>query len=116
MQRSDLVWDEYISNSLKASTRANRGKGVRRKVTLNGLLPNNWATFLRCNENKTELFALLAEQFTSMKHTGKLLVSTYNNTIISSSAIFSLDSETLTSCNYEEADTRIFLHVAFYRS
>ena len=30
VQRMDLVWDEYIPNSLKASTRQKRGTGARR--------------------------------------------------------------------------------------
>ena len=46
-----------------------------------------------------------------MKNTGKLLVSSYNETVLSSSAIFSLDCDNLVPCNHEEADTRIFLHV-----
>ena len=31
--------------------------GIRKKVTNNGYLPANWQTFLRCSENKTELFS-----------------------------------------------------------
>ena len=112
-RRLDLVWDQYPLHSLKDSTRKKRGQGVRRKVTLNGLLPNNWATFLRSTENKIELFALLAEHFTmNFNDTGALLVSTYNSTVISSSKIFCLDNDTLSPCNHEEADTRMFLHVA----
>ena len=33
-QRVDVVWDEYIVNSLKATTRSHREPGVRRQVQL----------------------------------------------------------------------------------
>ena len=32
VQKLDLVWDEYIPNNLKASTRQKRGTGARRRV------------------------------------------------------------------------------------
>ncbi|CAG2217771.1 unnamed protein product [Mytilus edulis] len=62
VSRLDVVWDEYISNSLKASTRCKRGKGVRRRVLPDSRVPGNWEAFLRVNDNKTELFIYLAEQ------------------------------------------------------
>ena len=34
VRRVDIVWDEYLSESLKADTRSKRGKGVRRRVIL----------------------------------------------------------------------------------
>ena len=37
--RVDLVWDTYIDNSIKASTRQKRGKGLRRKVARKNKLP-----------------------------------------------------------------------------
>ena len=57
--RIDIVWDTYISNSLKESTREKRGKGVRRKVNGQTKLPTNFPDFLRDPKNKTELFELL---------------------------------------------------------
>ena len=50
--RVDVVWDVCISNSLKASTRNNRGKGVRRRVQPDSRIPEFWEAFLRLNENK----------------------------------------------------------------
>ena len=61
IQRLDLVWDRYIPNSLKNSTRENRGQGVRRKVTADGVLQKNWNSFLRCDDNKKELFPFLSK-------------------------------------------------------
>ena len=42
--RLDLVWDRYISNSLKKTTRAKRGKGIRRRVVDCATIPGNWST------------------------------------------------------------------------
>ena len=51
----DIVWDEYVENSLKATTRSERGTGVRRRDTANNQLPRNWKEFLRVDENRREL-------------------------------------------------------------
>ena len=51
----DIVWDEYVENSLKAITRSERGTGVRRRDTANNQLPRNWKEFLRVDENRREL-------------------------------------------------------------
>ena len=55
--RLDLVWDTYLPESLKESTREKRGKGVRRKVSGQTKLPGKWMDFLRDSKNKEELFA-----------------------------------------------------------
>ena len=57
VRRVDIVWDEYIENSLKATTRSDRGAGVRRRVTANNLLPRKWNDFLRSDENKRVNFS-----------------------------------------------------------
>lgn len=62
VNRVDIVWDVYRQDSLKASTREKRGSGQRRKVLLTTRIPSNWRNFLRVDENKSELFLLLAEQ------------------------------------------------------
>ena len=59
-RRVDVVWDTYIPNSLKESTREKRGKGVRRKVAGGTKLPSNWVSFLRDPLNKKELFHFLS--------------------------------------------------------
>ena len=60
--RLDVVWDVYIDDSLKSSTRERRGKGVRRRVAPTSKVPGNWQEFLRVSENKSELFEFLAIQ------------------------------------------------------
>ena len=56
VSRLDPVWDRYISDSLKGSARAKRGKGIRRRVVGSPPLPGSWQNFLRVDENKEELF------------------------------------------------------------
>ena len=58
-RRVDVVWDAYVPDSLKESTREKRGKGVRRKVAGGTKLPPKWIQFLRDSANKQELFAFL---------------------------------------------------------
>ncbi|CAG2187553.1 unnamed protein product [Mytilus edulis] len=65
VRRIDMVWDEYIQDSLKASERSRRGKGIRRRVLPDSKVPGNWEAFLRVDENKKELFAYISEQLVS---------------------------------------------------
>ena len=94
---------------MKQSTRENRGEGVRNRVTANATTPGNWQSFLRSDANKSELFTFLAEHLQSLNIEGKVLVSSCNEDAISSTPI---DKAGIAPCNQEEADTRIFLHVA----
>jgi hypothetical protein len=103
------VWERYIDNSLKQSTREKRGDGLRKRVAANATTPGNWQSFLRSDDNKSELFTFLAEHLQSLNLEGKLIVSTCNEDVISSSPI---DKTNIAPCSHEEADTRIFLHVA----
>ena len=45
----------------KKGIREKRGKGMRRKVSPSTLIPKNWYSFLRIDQNKMELFHLLLE-------------------------------------------------------
>lgn len=58
VERVDFVWDTYLPSSLKASTRAKRGKGHRRHV-ISAPIPSNWQEFLHVEEKKKELFKSL---------------------------------------------------------
>ena len=57
VRRVDVVWDRYLPNSLKATTRSKRGRGVRRRVMPNTRIPGHWLAFLRVDENKVERVA-----------------------------------------------------------
>ena len=61
VSRLDLVWDSYVVDSLKATARAKRGKGVRRRVVDSAPIPANWKNFLRVDLNKKELFSFLSK-------------------------------------------------------
>ena len=73
-------------------------------------LPKNWRTFLRVDENKTELFGLISQSITK-ENSPKHIVRTYNGEVASSKIEENIDS-LLSPCNHEEADTRIFVHVS----
>ena len=77
VQRVDLVWDEYIPNSLKACTREKRGTGARRRVLPSVTVPQNWQDFLRSDDNKKELFTFLSEQAMTIVIEGKQIVATH---------------------------------------
>lgn len=45
VSRLDLVWDRYLTDSLKSTARAKRGKGIRRCVIASAPIPGNWHSF-----------------------------------------------------------------------
>ena len=45
VKRIDVIWDRYLEESLKQTTRNNRGSGIRLKVTEHGRLLKNWNHF-----------------------------------------------------------------------
>ena len=101
VNRLDIVWNRYFANSLKINTGKNRGAGVRRKVTSSGPMPKNWKSFLRCSENKIELFEYLSEEVVMAIKGPGTLVATYNDLVISNQQLEKLDIE---PCGIEEAD------------
>lgn len=105
--RIDVVFDRYMDGSLKSETRERRGKGVRISVQKNTPIWANWQQFLREDENKTELFRLLAKDLTMSTLPGCIVVTTDLEGVTCSATI---DANSLSPCNHEEADTRIFLH------
>ena len=56
----DIVWDVYLQDSLKATTRGRRVDGIRRRVLPDTKLPENWQSFLISDCNETEMFKCLA--------------------------------------------------------
>ena len=66
--RVDIVWDRYISDSIKAATREKRGKGIRMKVAGKNKVPGNWSGFLRDEGNKQELFQFLSQKISSFDY------------------------------------------------
>lgn len=110
VMRIDVVWDVYTEDSLKSSTRERRGKGIRRRVTPTTLIPGNWQEFLRVSENKTELFTFLATKTSESLTTEKEVILTCKQNVLS--CCINRDLSALSPCTQEEADSRLFLHVA----
>ena len=107
VDRLDIVWDIYVQDSLKSTTRSKCGKGSRRRVQPTTRVPTNWHEFLRVDDNKTELFAYLADQSISISDS-KQIVSAKGESAICNQDRFDLTS--VAPCKQEEADTRILLH------
>ena len=107
-KRVDIVWDEYVENSLKATTRSYREAGVRRRVAANNQLPRNWKEFLRVDESRRELFKFLAESTSSLE-VEKQVILTYGKQVLTT--LPRNDISSLVPCSHEEADTRMLLHV-----
>ena len=55
-RRTYIIFDVYITNSLKVETMSKRGQGAKRRLSDKGKLPPVWRRFLRNNYNKTDLF------------------------------------------------------------
>jgi hypothetical protein len=72
-------------------------------------IPPNWKSFLRVDDNKKELFQLLAKESVTIDLTEKEVYSTLDNQVQSNTRRENLEG--LQPCNHEEADTRLFLHV-----
>ena len=107
--RIDAVYDVYKHDSLKQTARELRGKGDKVKVTEDGPIPSNWQSFLRNDDNKTSLFALIADGLKNINpYTAEVYV-TKENTVLSN---VQTHVARLSPCNQEEADTRMLLHAS----
>jgi hypothetical protein len=109
-QRIDLVWDSYIPDSLKASARQKRGKGIRRRVLGKTKVPTNWKQFLLVDENKVELFDFLTHAAMERQQTERVVYATDKDNVLCSQP--DADCEYISPCNHEEADTRVFIHAS----
>jgi len=111
VQRLDIVWNRYMPDSLKQSTRESRGSGRRRKVTETTPLPRNWQSFLQADSNKAELFEFLANRLSEeTPPRGKEIVTTLGASVKCTD--HDRDTSKLEPCTHEEADTHIMIHVA----
>ena len=110
VRRLDIVWDVYLTDSLKVGTKSKRGHGQRRKVLPLAPLPSTWKSFLKNDENKSDLFCFLSKNIERTPVSRKILVSTCGDSVVSSST--EVDLNHMSGCTHEEADTRVFLHAA----
>ena len=106
-RRIGIVWDTYISGSVKESTREKRRNGIRRKVSDQAKLPGNWLGFLRDPENKKELFNFQTGKVAQFRHPeGTSLHITLDESVLSQGLSLQMGK-----CNHEEADMRIVVHI-----
>ena len=108
-ERCDIVWDVNRTTSLKAYARQQRGFGERMRVSCETVLPINWKSFLRVDDNKTALFHFLANQISLIDvPNGKVIITTLDENVLVNGT--DLQRAGLEPCNHEEADTRMLLH------
>ena len=105
--RVDIVWDTYIADSIKASTKEKRGKGIRRKVAGKNKLQGKRNDFLRDETNKTELFYFLSERVSAEEFPqDKEVYITCGINVLSKGT-----DHLMQPCHHEEADTRLVVHL-----
>ena len=110
VSRLDLVWDRYLPDSLKATTREKRGTGIQQRVVDEATIPGNWQNFLRVDSNKAELFNYLSTVVMhDFQQEDKQLIVTHDVQVLSKPEL--QDMLSISPCSHEEADTRMFLHV-----
>ena len=79
------------------------------RVSCETVLPINWKSFLRVDDNKTALFHFLANQISLIDvPNGKVIVTTLGENVLVNGT--DLERAGLEPCNHEEADTRMLLH------
>jgi hypothetical protein len=108
LKRLDFVFDTYREVSIKSQTREDRGKGFRVSVREETPICKRFSEFLRNNDNKTELFKMLAGYIVKVSTTDVTIIATSAEHVLSNS---NSCVATLEPCNHEEADTRLLLHV-----
>ena len=74
-------------------------------------MPKNWKDFLQVDENITEQFRFLSQEVIPLPtEEGKTIYSTIGTEVLCSLA--AADVSSMAPCSHEEADTRLFVHVA----
>ena len=81
------------------------GRVCERKCQAMQKLPRNWMDFLRDQNNKKELFALLTSKVIEFVCPPSKVVY-----VTSGEHVISAGSD-MTNCNHEEADTRVVVHI-----
>ena len=103
IQGTDFVFDIYKDHSLKLQTQETRGNGMRIAVCHKTPLPKDFQSILRNNQNKTELFQLLADRFI----VNPSIVCTKPERVITKNK---QNLNRIDNCNHEEDDTHVILH------
>ena len=103
VSRVDIVWDKYLTNSLKQFiVRTQSGTSQRQRVFEGAPILANWEAFLRSNANKVELFHYLSDCIHACETGRKVIIGTNDETIVSTQND-ARDVEYLQPCSHEEA-------------
>ena len=109
VQRADLVFDVYRSNSIKSETRDTIGSTFKVSVRDSTPIVHDFKKFLLHNDNKAELFSRIADAISQcLTDFPTVVLSPKDEKVLSNTPV---DLSSLEPCNHEEADTRIFVHV-----
>ena len=111
IKRLDITWDRYLPNSLKSSTREKQGRGIRIHVLPSNPMPSNFKEFLLVADKNVRRFASLAGKLAQLHVEGKLIITTIDNSAITSLQI-PYPADMITTCNHEENDSSLLLHAA----
>ena len=74
-----MVYFIYRRDSLIDETRQKIVTGVYRKVIGNCRHPKSWNNFIRCDENKTEIFGFLVDKFILVQNYAQVIVTKRND-------------------------------------
>ena len=106
----DLVFYVYREDSLNGEAWEGRGNAVRVSVKDSTTIYSDFKKFLRHNNNKTELFLLIADKVPKFtQNTSTTAICTKLSEVTPNSKN---NLSPLFPCNHEEADTRIFVHLS----
>ena len=107
-----IVFDIYREDSLKSQIRQKLGTGVLHRVSGGTKISTDWASFLRNDQNKTEVFEFLADKFASMNTQNETCIIVTRENMVPCN-LDGQDVSDLQGCTQEEADTRMFLHTDY---
>lgn len=74
-KQTAIVFDVYRHSSLRNETSSKKGPDVRQRLIPKGKIPYNWQSFLRENDNKTELFMFLADKIADIPTENTVIVT-----------------------------------------
>lgn len=116
-QRIDIVFDTYRENSIKDSERLARGEdlGMELKNITSSQVVRQWRKFLSHIGNKSSLIMFLVQEWKKSEYRkrlhGKVLFATCQDCCYQITAD-SIQEVVALKTAHEEADSRLFLHVA----
>ena len=98
------MWDTYITDSIKASTREKQGQGIRLNVAGKNKVPKTFCVI----KNKEQLFKLLTIKIISLKYSDNKEVFVTDGPLVLTNGT----TQPMSQHNHEEAYIRLVVHIA----